>query len=81
MKRFVDNKLAFFAVALLFALALTWNVAHGANAFVGAHQMLAPNWEGVTALNHGPNTCPDCIVSSAERHGPNTCPDCVVSRG
>lgn len=30
MRRFFENKLAFAAVVVLFALAFAWNIAHGA---------------------------------------------------
>ena len=78
MKRFVDNKIAFFAVASLFAFALAWNVGHGGNAFVGTHQMLAPTLDDVRIV-HEPPICSDCFVPSAEKHSPPVCGDCFVS--
>jgi hypothetical protein len=79
MRRFFDNKLAFFAVAVLFAFALTWNFAHGADTLLGTHLLMAPTWMG-GHIAHGPQPpCTDCVVAVA--HGPQPpCTDCVVTR-
>jgi len=78
MKRFFDNKLAFVAVVFLFTLALTWNVAHGAQALLGTHLMLTRVWDGVR-IAHGPPACEGCVIAVSEKHGPPVCEGCVAS--
>jgi hypothetical protein len=78
MQRFFENKLAFAAILLLFALAMV------CNATIGGSQSKANDWT-ITAATHsnqvvskGPNLPPDpweWRASNSVRKGPNLPPD------
>src|SRR5436190_20724725 len=78
MKTFFANKFAFVAIFLLFAFALTWNLAHGDEALSSSHLLPAP----VEALiAHGPSVPPTCDGCVQIAHGPSippTCDGCVL---
>jgi len=42
MRRFFENKMAYTAVVLLFALAFAWNVSHGATAPLSNPLLVSP---------------------------------------
>ena len=79
MKRFFDSKLAFFAIACLFTLGLSWNVLHGADVLPATHSLMG----GDGAQIGSPQPCDEgtCDVATAVKHGPQNCPppytDCV----
>src|SRR5947207_2153583 len=73
MKTFFANKFAFTAIFLLFAFALTWNLAHGDEALSSSHLLPAP----VEALiAHGPSIPPTCDGCVQIAHGPSVPPTC-----
>jgi hypothetical protein len=56
MQRFLENKFAFAAIALAFALALGWNATQGTGMLFPGHRMLMPE---LITVAHGPILPPD----------------------
>ena len=56
MTRFFDDKIVFYTVCVLFALALVWNVSHGMTIVPGSHAVTTPESQ-LTA--HGASAPPD----------------------
>ena len=69
MQRFLENKLAFAAILLLFALAMV------CNATIGNSQSNTKDWNSRAALHKGCNVPPDPWDSNKIRKGPNVPPD------
>ena len=73
MRSFFENKIAFAATSLLFALAFAWNLSQGSQA---GYHLLLPT-ESVTTA-HGPLVPPDPWTGSGSvtvAHGPLVPPD------
>jgi hypothetical protein len=87
MRKFFDNKVAFLAIAFLFAAALAWNLSHGAGMPLGTHLMppQCTNCDGDNVLiTHGPPPPIDCTgCTDTDRsnaliaHGPPPPIDCT----
>src|ERR1043165_8662094 len=79
MRRFFENKIVFAAIAFLFTLALTWNIAHGSDALPGSHLLQAPAAGNVAVVHGPPPPCQDCIRTAVKHGPPPPCQDCVVA--
>ena len=88
MNRLFENKFAFAAIALVFALALGWNATQGTGLLFPGHA----TWtSGLVILAHGPSLPPDPWVGggagagtdsrSLIAHGPSLPPDPWVGGG
>jgi hypothetical protein len=69
MQRFLENKLAFAAILLLFALAMV------CNATIGNSQSNSKDWNLRAAVQKGPNIPPDPWDWNKVQKGPNIPPD------
>jgi hypothetical protein len=74
MQRFLENKVAFFTVAVLFALAVLWNLGHGVAGSSESHGMtvVAPSF---ILLTHGASAPPDPWDGVKIAHGASAPPD------